>query len=79
MDRTLKTPKSYTLDPTVAAWVARKAATLKLENIEEAGRISESSLVNDILKAAMEIESGGEDTAHLRKLVRKHILRNKVR
>jgi hypothetical protein len=47
----LKTPKTYSLDPAVIAWVTQRAAVLTIKN---ESRISESQVVNDILRAAME-------------------------
>ena len=46
----IKVSKSYSLDPKVIAWVTQKAARLTMEG----QRTSDSTLVNDILTAAME-------------------------
>lgn len=69
-----KTRTTYTLDPVVDAWVMQTAAQ---QTIQTGKYISASSIANLVLKAAMEIESGGEDTEHLRKLIKKHIQRIK--
>lgn len=51
----IKVSKSYSLDPALIAWVAKKAARLTAENLEKGQpRVSDSQLVNDILTAAME-------------------------
>jgi hypothetical protein len=49
----LKAPKTYSLEPAVIAWVTQRAALL---TIESKGRVSESQVVNDILRAAMEAD-----------------------
>lgn len=74
LEETLKTSKSYSLDPTVISWVMQKAARLTVETGE---RTNDSKLVNDILTAAMEADVREEarkikplDTAHKIKAVR---------
>jgi len=50
IDDTLKTPRAYSLDPAVIAWVSQTALRLGSENGE---RVSDSKVVNDILTEAM--------------------------
>lgn len=49
MTDTTKISKSYSLDPTVIRWVARRAAQLTLQG----ERSNDSRVVNDILTAYM--------------------------
>ncbi len=72
MERDLKVPTTFTLDPVVNAWIRQTAAQ---QTLETKRYVSASEIANLILKAAMEIEGGNEDTQHLRKLIRKYVLR----
>ena len=48
----IKVTRTYSLDPDLVTWVTRKSSLLTLEADGE--RISDSKVVNDILRAAME-------------------------
>ena len=74
MDKELKQPKSYSLDPIVVAWVAREAALRKIAGDDN---VSDSGVVNEILRDAMERSAADEDADHLQKMARKYILRRK--
>jgi hypothetical protein len=75
MDKEYKVPKSITLDRVVDAWVNRKVALLKLEGTED--RISDSSVINQILRTEMEREATEEDTNHLQRFSKKKLLKQK--
>lgn len=73
---TNKVSKAYSLDPTVVAWVSKKAARLNYES-ENGERTNDSKLVNDILTASMEedknletlkakVRNGGKQIKELR-------------
>jgi hypothetical protein len=54
----IKITRTYSLDPAVVAWVTQKAARLTIEGNGE--RTSDSKVVNDMLRAAMEQDARNE-------------------
>lgn len=76
MERELKIPKTYSLDPIVAAWVANQAALRTIENRGETSS-SASEVVNEILTAAMHRSNAEADANHVAKMVKRQLLKQK--
>ena len=76
MDKDKKIPKSYSVDPIVAAWLANQAAKRTIES-KGAKTPSVSEIVNEILTQAMQEEVANQDVTHLRKMTRRQILKQK--
>lgn len=74
MDKDNKVSQPYSLDPVIVAWATRKAA---VETVRRGERVSASAIVNDALKKAMQEDEAQEDVDHLRKLVKRQILKQK--
>lgn len=74
MDKENKVSQPYSLDPVIVAWATRKAAA---ETMKTGERVSASAVVNDALKRIMLEESTKEDIAHLQKMVKRQILKQK--
>ena len=74
MDEENKVSQPYSLDPVIVAWANVKAGKLTAESGK---RVSASAIVNDTLKRAMEQDLNEADFAHLRRMVKRNILKQK--
>lgn len=70
----IKVTRTYSLDPVIIAWVTQKALRLSLES-DGQDRISDSKVVNDILRAAMEKENEIEDVSRAAKLTKERLVK----